>query len=161
MMKTLIICESIHHGNTLKLAKAIASELGAVIKKPAELKITDLGKYDLIGFGSGIYDDKHHKLIFDAIDRMPVQKGKKVFICSTSGVPVKILGKKFLDNYTKKCHRTLNDKLTSKGFKSVGEFSCPGFNTNVFLKYIGGLNKGRPNEEDLEGARRFASKITS
>jgi len=59
-MKTLIICQSIHHGNTMKVAKVIAEELNADLKKPSEIKLKDLDKYNLIGFGSGIYDGKHH-----------------------------------------------------------------------------------------------------
>ena len=43
--------------------------------------------------------------------------------------------------------------------KMLGDFILPGFNTNVFLKYFGGLNKNRPNQEDLEAAREFALKI--
>ena len=37
----------------------------------------------------------------------------------------------------------------------IDEFSCAGFNTNSFLKYIGGLNKGRPNADDLKNAETF------
>ena len=31
-----------------------------------------------------------------------------------------------------------------------------GFNTNLFLHLFGGLNKGRPNADDLDQARSFA-----
>jgi flavodoxin len=41
----------------------------------------------------------------------------------------------------------------------VDEFICPGFNTNVFLKYFGGINKGRPNAEDFKRAENFAEKL--
>jgi hypothetical protein len=41
----------------------------------------------------------------------------------------------------------------------VDEFMCPGWNTNTFLKAFGGINKGRPNAEDLEKAREFARKL--
>jgi hypothetical protein len=41
----------------------------------------------------------------------------------------------------------------------LDEFNCAGFNTNSFLKYFGGMNKGRPNTEDLQNAREFAQKI--
>ena len=44
----------------------------------------------------------------------------------------------------------------SKGYTVTGEFNCPGFNTNSFLKYFGGLNKGRPDAGDLEAAAAFA-----
>ncbi len=53
----------------------------------------------------------------------------------------------------------LKEKLQSKGYVIVDEFSCPGFNTNSFLKYFGGLNKGRPNAEDLKRAEEFARNL--
>jgi flavodoxin len=39
------------------------------------------------------------------------------------------------------------------------EFSCSGFNTNKFLKRFSGINKGRPNEEDLKSAEIFAENL--
>jgi hypothetical protein len=41
----------------------------------------------------------------------------------------------------------------------VDEFACKGFNTNSFLKYIGGMNKGHPDAEDLAEAGRFAISL--
>ncbi len=41
----------------------------------------------------------------------------------------------------------------------MDEFSCKGFNTNSFLKYFGGINKGRPNEEGIKNAEAFASEL--
>jgi flavodoxin len=41
----------------------------------------------------------------------------------------------------------------------IDEFSCAGFNTNSFLKLFGGLNKGRPNAEDLKHAEVFAENL--
>lgn len=156
-MKTLIVCISIHHGNTMKIAEVLAKELDAELKAPSEVKKEDLEKYDLIGLGSGIYDDKHHDSILETANKLP--KGKKAFIFSTSGVPVSILGDGFLRNYSKKAHAALRDKLESKGCEVLGEFIAPGFNTNVFLKYFGGVNKNRPNQKDFEKAKEFASKI--
>ncbi len=157
--KTLIVCQSIHHGNTLKIAKILANEFNAEIKKPSEVKNKELDKYDLIGFGSGIYDDMHHLSLLNLVDKLPNNVGKKTFIFSTSGVPVAILGDKFLSNYSVKAHSALKNRLESKGYKILSEFICPGFNTNVFLKYFGGLNKNRPSQEDFEKAKEFASKI--
>ena len=42
----------------------------------------------------------------------------------------------------------------------MDEFGCTGFNTNRFLKYFGGINKGRPNAEDLK-KRESLQKINS
>ncbi len=58
-----------------------------------------------------------------------------------------------------KDHLALREKLQSKGYLIVDEFQCKGFNTNLFLKYFGGINKNRPNEEDLKHAETFAEKL--
>jgi flavodoxin len=158
-IKTLIICKSIHHGNTMKIAEFLAKEFDAEIKKPSEVENAELDKYDLIGFGSGIYDDMHHISLLNLADKLPDNYNKKTFIFSTSGVPVSILEDKFLRDYMPKAHATLKNKLEAKGCKVLGEFICPGFNTNVFLKYFGGLNKNRPNDQDFKRAKGFASKI--
>jgi flavodoxin len=44
----------------------------------------------------------------------------------------------------------------NRGFSITGEFSCKGWDTVGPLKLFGGINKGRPNEDDLEEARVFA-----
>ena len=41
----------------------------------------------------------------------------------------------------------------------VDDFSCPGFNTNSFMKYLGGMNRGRPSAEDFEQAEEFAQSL--
>ncbi|MFX1572859.1 MAG: hypothetical protein ACFFB0_08920 [Promethearchaeota archaeon] len=41
----------------------------------------------------------------------------------------------------------------------IDEFQCKDFNTNSFMKYFGGMNKGRPNVEDLKYAEEFAQKL--
>jgi flavodoxin len=41
----------------------------------------------------------------------------------------------------------------------VGDFVCKALDTYGPLKLIGGLNKGRPNEEDYQKAREFAQGL--
>jgi flavodoxin len=158
-MKSLIVVFSYHHHNTEKIANAFARVLDAQIVTPQKLDLSEIQKYDLVGFGSGIYDDKHHVSLLELVDKLPKGNGKKTFIFSTSGVPVAILGNKFLKDYMRKAHSSLKNKLEYNGYKVVDDFICPGFNTNVFLKYFGGLNKSRPNAEDLKQAENFANKL--
>jgi flavodoxin len=49
--------------------------------------------------------------------------------------------------------------LELKGYVIVDEFNCGGFNTNSFLKYFGGINKGKPDAEDLKRAEEFAQNL--
>jgi flavodoxin len=58
-----------------------------------------------------------------------------------------------------KTHRLLKEKLQSKGYTIVDEFTCKGFNTFAFLRLFGGMNKGRPNSDDLKIAEEFATKM--
>jgi flavodoxin len=150
-MNTLIICISIHHGNTEKIAKAMAEVLNAEIIKPNEVDTNELSKYDLIGFGSGIYFGKHHKSLLNLADKLPIMKNKKAFIFSTSGMKQGGLFNRF--------DRALKEKLIERGFNIIGNFSCLGFDTSGPFKFIGGIAKGRPNEKDLEKARNFACEL--
>ena len=67
-MSALVILFSYHHKNTEKIAKVIASSLGAQIKTPDQIDPNSLSNYDLVGFGSGIYFGKHHKVLLDFVD---------------------------------------------------------------------------------------------
>jgi len=137
----------------------MAKVLDAEIKTPQQTNPEELQNYDLVGFGSGIDTGKHYKELLDFADKLPQVIGKKAFVFSTSGMPVGVSGQQKLEEYTGKCHTTLKETLQSKGYTIVDEFGCAGFNTNKFLKYFGGLNKGRPNEEDLKRAEAFAEQL--
>jgi flavodoxin len=158
-LKCLLIVYSYHHNNTQKVAEVMAKVLDAEIRTPQQTNPEELQNYDLVGFGSGIDTGKHYKELLDFADRLPQVIDKKAFVFSTSGMPVGISGQQRVEGYTSECHTTLKETLQSKGYTIVGEFGCAGFNTNNFLKYFGGINKGRPNEEDLKHAEAFAEKL--
>jgi flavodoxin len=146
-MKSVIVYSSVHHGNTAKVARTMADALGAVLVKTDETPPESLEVYDLIGFGSGIYFGSHHKALIALVGSLHEMKGKKAFIFSTSGRG----GPGF--------HKRLKEKLLAKEFQIVGEFACKGFDTFSLLKLFGGINKGRPNKEDLQEAGVFARKL--
>ena len=150
-MNALLILFSYHHRNTEKIAKTLARVLNAQIKTPEQVDPEKLKQYDLVGFGAGIDSGKHYKPVLDLADRLLQVNGKHAFIFSTAG----LTGKKKLA----KDHSTLREKLESKGYTLVDEFQCKGFNTNSFLKFFGGINKGRPNDQDLENAEEFARNL--
>jgi len=160
-VKSLIVVFSYHHKNTEKIANVFAKVLDAQIKTPQQINPQELQEYSLIGFGSGIYSDKHHKVLLDLADELPQVTNKKAFIFSTCGVPMKFmeLDKTEFTRYVAKNHSSLREKLQSKGYMIVDEFSCAGFNTNNALKLFGGINKGRPNAEDLKQAEEFAQNL--
>ena len=150
-MKSLLVLYSYHHNNTEKIAKVFAKVLDAPIKTAQQINPEELQEYSLIGFGSGIFSAKHHQFLLDLADKLPKVTNKKAFIFSTSA----IMG----EAKVAQDHSTLREKLQSKGYMIVDEFSCKGFNTNSFLKLFGGMNKGRPNALDLKHAEEFAQNL--
>jgi flavodoxin len=150
-VKSLLVLCSYHHNNTRKIASVFAAALGAPTKTPQEVDADELSGYDLIGFGSGIYDEKHHPSMLDLVDRLAPAENKRAFIFSTSSIQEQA---KVAND-----HSLLRGKLQAKGYQIVGEFSCRGFNTNSFLRLFGGINRGRPNAADLEHAQEFARNL--
>lgn len=150
-MRCLIICSSIHHGNTEKIGRAIQKVLEADWKTPREVTGEDWLNYDLFGFGSGVYHGEFHAGLLTLVNLAENVSGKKAFIFATSGMQetngFNSFGKKF---------KTL---LISKGFEILGGYWSPGWDTYSIFKWIGGLNKGRPNESDIFKARKFARKL--
>ena len=145
-MKSLIIYCSIHHGNTKKVADVIAETLGADLLRTDEVKETSLEQYDLIGFGSGIFNGKHHAELFQIIEKAHI-KDKSAFVFSTSGTG------------NNKYNKSLIDLLASNGALIKNSFSCKGFDTYGLFKWIGGVSKGHPNSKDIESARDFAKTL--
>jgi flavodoxin len=151
--KCLIIVHSYHHNNTAKIADAFSEVLHAKVMTPETTILEDLQGYDVIGFGAGIDSGVHYKPLIEFVDKLPNVNKKVCFIFSTSAIQgaAKV----------KKDHSLLRQKLEVKGYTVLGEFSCKGYNTNSFLKYVGGMNKDRPNSEDLQMAKEFAIGITT
>ena len=150
--KSLVVVYSYHHKNTEKIAHVIAKVLGAPVKTPQQVNPDEILEYDLVGFGSGIYSATFDASILDIADRLPQVNNKKSFLFSTYGAPAFIANREFIENN----HSQIRKKLKSKGYMVIGEFGCAGWNTNSFLKYFGGLNKGKPDAEDLMNAEEFA-----
>lgn len=155
--KILLVLVSFHKKNTQKIAMAMSSILNASIIGPNQFQKENLEKYELIGFGSGIYDNRHHKSILDIAANLPENINKKVFIFSTSGVSRAACVKFKMEPDP---HIQLRDVLISKKCGILGEFNCKGWNTNGFLEVFGGMNKGKPNEKDLTQAKEFASSLS-
>jgi flavodoxin len=158
-MKVLLVVSSFHHRNTAKIAEVFGKIFDARAKAPRQTAKEELQDFDLIGFGSGIDSDKHYTDLLDFADSLPRVADRKAFIFSTCGMPVFVAGRNSVADYAVKSHSALREKLTSRGYAVIGEFSCAGHNTNSFLKIFGGLNKGRPNTEDLGDAEEFAQAL--
>lgn len=148
-LKTIIVYVSISHNNTEKIAKALAEALSADLKRANQINPSNLFDYDLLGFGSGIYNGKHDKSLINLVEALP-QIDKKAFIFSTAGYVT--------EDRVRKYHEPLRRALQSRGFRLVGEFNCQGLDT-AGLGRLMPINKGRPNDEDLKKAVDFALNI--
>ena len=128
---------------------------GARLASPRQVNAGELVEYGLVGFGSGIFDQMHHASIFAFVDGLPELPGMKAFIFSTSGVSRRFAIEHGIDDP----HTALRTILLAKGFEIVGEYNCAGFNDNSSLKFFGGMNKGKPDLQDLERAKAFAAAL--
>jgi flavodoxin len=142
----LIIYHSEHHGNTKKIAKAMAEKINADILKVADVNLNKFEEYDIVGFGSGVYNGKLHKELSEILSKIPQQDDKKAFIFSTTGSKT----------YSSMAYERFRPMLEEKSFEIIGEFSCLGFDTALTKE---GINKSRPNKQDIKDAEDFIVNI--
>ena len=149
--RPLILCKSVHHGNTAQVAEAMAGVLGAEIVAPEAVPSTSLQGRPLVGFGSGVYYGRMHGDLDAWLEALPdtTEAATPAFVFSTSGLP-------WLAWFW---HRFVRRLLARKGFRVLGEFSCGGYDTWGPLRFIGGFNRSRPDECDLERAKTFAAGL--
>ena len=151
-MKALIVCVSVSHGNTRKVADAMGEVLDARVVEPEQVDAATIAASDLIGIGSGIQGMAFHPRVRAFVDSLPQVADKRAFVYSTSGSR---------EPRVWPYARRLARRLQAKGFDVAPTFSCRGWDTWLPLRVVGGLNKGRPNESDLSRARQFAEELRS
>lgn len=145
----LIVCVSVSHGNTARVARAMADVLHAEVRAPEEVDPAMLGEYDLVGFGSGIYYSSAHPRLRDLVEALPDADGAgpAAFVFTTSGqgraqhLP---------------WQRPISGVLGGKGYDVLGSFDCRGYDTWLPLRLVGGVGRGHPDADDLDRARAFA-----
>lgn len=147
MPKALIVCSSVHHHNTARVAEAIAAALGATVVPLAEARSEVVRECDLIGIGSGIYYGGVSPDILRWARGLPasIGSGKEAFAFTTSGLP-------FL---ARLWARPLEAALARAGYTVTAGFHCRGFDTWGPLSLVGGINRGHPDARDLERAAAF------
>lgn len=149
-MKAMIVCVSVSHGNTKRIADVMGHVLEAPVVTPEQVDLAELSDCDLVGFGSGIFSMAFHPQLREFIRSLPKEDRGKAFVFSTSGLP-----EAPFRPYT----RPLLQLLQQKGFEAVDAFSCRALDTWLPFKPIGGIRKQRPNAADLEAARTFAEDL--
>ncbi|MFD7256799.1 flavodoxin family protein [Streptomyces sp. NPDC059874] len=149
-MKAVIVCVSVSHGNTRRVADTMAQVLGAKVVAPEEADAGELAEADLVGFGSGVFYSRLHPRLTGFVKALPGAQGAGAFVFATSGLPEVPLAP-----FTRPLVRLLGDK----GFEVNGSFSCRALDTWTPFKLVGGINKQRPSAGDLSAARAFAERL--
>lgn len=145
-MKSAIVYASTHHGNTRKLAEFLARTHSATLIDAEAVSTADLSGYDLVALASGIAWGR----FYDSVEKL-------ADTCLPAGTPVCFL-------YT--CAAASRDFAAhtrqiaaARGAVCLDTFACRGFNTYGPWKLVGGMNRGRPNDEDLRGASEFFGRM--
>lgn len=149
-MRLAIVHVSIHHQNTAMVAEVMAQSIGADLLTVAEAIDRADEHWDLMGLGSGIFFGSHHRslLRFAQQWRCPP---KSCFLFSTAGLP----------SFGSLWHRSLRKIVMGQGIPILDEACFPGWDTVGPLKWIGGIQRGRPNQLDLERASSFAKNVVA
>lgn len=145
-MKTAIVYYSRHHGNTKRLIDAIASKRQVIAIDASEIKTADLSEFDAVGFASGIYYSKFHESVITFAEKN-LPEGKYVFFLYTCGTKRK--------GYT----QAILECVSRHNATVLGEYGCLGFDTFGPFKLIGGIAKGHPDSDDLDGTLAFFDKL--
>ena len=142
-LATAIIYYSKHHGNTKQLLDAIAAVDSEVeLVDATEKHELNLSGYDRIGFASGIYYGKFAEQVLD-FARVNLPLDKDVFFIATAGNP------------TKNSFNSIAAVTEEKHSKELGRYISKGFDTYGPFKLVGGLQKGHPTAEEIQGAVEF------
>lgn len=148
MEKICIAYDSMHNMNTEKLVLSLKENYNDVdIIKVNNFDINAIDNYPKIGLASGIYWGRFSKNIEELLDKILDSDVKNLFFIYTSGI-----GKV---RYEKK----LIKRLEEKNKICLGIFSCKGFDKYGPFKLIGGINKGKPNEKDIQNLIKFFENI--
>ncbi|MDP7079248.1 MAG: flavodoxin family protein [Candidatus Undinarchaeales archaeon] len=132
-MKVQVICYS-RSGGTKKVADRIAREVGAEVQRPDDVSSLD---GDLVFLGSGLYAGSAHDSVKALLERNDLS-GKTIAPFSThAAIPYE-----FDD---------VRSAVEKAGGKYLDGFLCYG-------QFLFIINRGRPNESDLEDAARFARR---
>ena len=117
-MKTMILYESTHHGNTFKLVDAIEEKFGCDLRNLADNNVEseniDWNEYDLIGIASGVAYGKFYARIEDWVNNY-LPRGKKVFLLYTCGTK--------RESYKS----SISEIISNCGSELLGSYGCLGF----------------------------------
>lgn len=142
MTRTVIIYYSEHHGNTQKVVEAIAAAHAVQLVRAEDAAGMDFSGFDAVGFASGIYKSGFHPSLVSLVSNATL-RGKKTFVIYTSGSG----SAKYAAGFT--------SQMEEAGLTVLGVYQCRGFDTFGPFKLVGGIAKGHPTQEEINGAVKF------
>ena len=145
-MKTIIIYESNHHGNTKKVCDRVAAECQVELIEAGSVGADfNWEDYDMVGFASGIAYSKFYDSVSRVAEHIPAGKGAFfIYTCAKND-----------KDFAAKIKKVVEER----GARCLGTYGCRGFNTYGPLMLIGGMNKSNPNEDELKAAVEFVKKV--
>ncbi len=156
-------------GNTEKIARAMANALSdheVDLCSVNGADNTNLSKYDLLFLGSGVYASRASNTLIKFISSAPALPKKIALFCTHESL-----------QFYQKPFKKLEKVFQKQGCSVIGEFDCVGENLGMKMedrmkmieslppdkreevKKSLGLSKGRPNEEDMSNAKKFALEM--
>lgn len=153
-MKTLIIYSSDYKCNTEKIARVFAEKIDCELMNIRNITEIDLEKFNLIGFGSGVYKESLSTKLYTLVDKLDL-KGKNVFVFSTSG-----MGMKYYNNGLIKQLET-KEAINKGSFACKGSFMAKDFTDIKIFNFMSRLSQGHPDDKDLIKAEKFITKLTN
>lgn len=146
MNQTVIVFASRHHQNTRKLVQNLAQTLGFDLIDAEDPASTDLSDYERIGFASGIDFGRFYPSVEDFVkEHLP--EGKSVFFLYTCA--------RTSSRFTADMERLALDKDA----RILGSWGCRGYNTYGPWKWIGGMNKDHPSQQEIREAIDFCKNL--
>ncbi len=140
-MKTIIIYYSVHHGNIKKLTEGLSKHFNYDVIPIGNVSNIDLNDYTKVIIASGVYALSMPKELIGYIKENKEElKQKRIGLILTSG----IMSERFM--------KSAESVFEQAGIKVNAKFHCKGYDTFGPLSLIKGINKGRPNEEDIKKA---------
>ena len=145
-MKTAIVYASTHHGNTKKLLDAIAARNEVTLVDAVAQKTFDLNGYDRIGIASGVAFGKYYPQMLSFLEAN-LPENRQVFFIHTAGDP-------------REGHNAAAKAISdARHCVCLGTYFCKGFDTFGPFKLVGGICKGHPTADEIDGAVRFYAEL--
>ena len=148
MKNTYIIYDSFHKKNTEKVLLAIKEHYPDVnLIKAKDFDKANIEDAELVGIASGIYYGAFSKRMKPVMEKVFESKADNIFYMYTAGIR------------NQKYEMILQNKTEEAKKKFLGIWFCKGHDTFGPFKLIGGLNKNRPNQEDIQSALKFFENL--